>query len=145
MKSGLLNSNASQTYALIFEKGDKLIETLEQFAKENKLDAAHFTAIGGFSEVRLEYFSREKMDYVDIPVDQQVEVLTLTGNISLQDDGVKVHSHAVLGLSDGTTRGGHIGEATVWPTLEIVLEEEPVYLRRKKDPETGLTLIDLNT
>jgi predicted DNA-binding protein with PD1-like motif len=72
-----------------------------------------------------------------------VEVLTLTGNVALDQDGIKIHAHVVVGLRDGSTRGGHLKEANVFPTLEVVIEETPSYLRRRYDAETGLTLIDL--
>jgi uncharacterized protein len=49
----------------------------------------------------------------------------------------------VLGLSDGLTRGGHLIEGSVQPTLEVTLIETPAHLRRKKRPELGLALIDL--
>ena len=145
MKSSLLNSDQARTYALIFEKGDEPIASLEEFAQANHLDAAHFTAIGAFSEITLAFFSPEKMDYQPIPVKEQVEVLSFIGNITLSPDGVKVHAHAVVGLRDGTTRGGHVLDGRVWPTLEIIITEEPAYLRRQIDPETGLALVQLGS
>ena len=54
-----------------------------------------------------------------------------------------MHAHVVLGRSNGSTLGGHIQEARVWPTLEVILSEEPAYLRRTIDETTGLALIDL--
>jgi uncharacterized protein len=143
MKSGLLNANGSRTYALIFEKEDEFIDGMKRFAEAHNIDASHFTALGAFSRVTLEFFSRDKMGYEKIPVEEQVEVLSLIGNITRSDHGPKVHAHAVVGLRDGSTMGGHIGEGTVWPTLEVVITEEPVYIRRKEDSETGLDLIDL--
>ena len=49
---------------------------------------------------------------------------------------------AVLGYSDGTTRGGHLLEAFVWPTMEVIVRDVPEHLRRVHDDETGLALID---
>jgi predicted DNA-binding protein with PD1-like motif len=73
----------------------------------------------------------------------QVEVLSLLGNITLADGQPKVHAHAVVGLPDGSTRGGHVLEAHVWPTLEIFLVESGEPLHRARDPETGLDVIHL--
>ena len=53
-------------------------------------------------------------------------------------------THAVLGLSDGTTRGGHLLEGLVWPTLEVVIRESPTPLHKTNRPEIGLPLIDLD-
>jgi predicted DNA-binding protein with PD1-like motif len=108
------------------------------------LDSSHFTAIGAFQTVVLQYFNPEKKGYEDIPIDEQVEVLTLAGNVTLDRDGVRIHAHVVVGQRDGSTRGGHLKQAYVFPTLEVVIEETPNYLRRRYDPETGLTLIDVD-
>ena len=53
------------------------------------------------------------------------------------------HLHAVLGKADGSVVGGHLIEAYVRPTLEVILIQPPSYLRKRKDPETGLALIDM--
>jgi predicted DNA-binding protein with PD1-like motif len=144
MKMKLLNESGEKTYALIFDRGDEVSTTLLAFAKENKLTAAHFTAIGGFSDLTLGYFDRKRKDYKKIPLSEQVEVLSLVGDIALKEDGTpQVHAHVVVGDSNGMAHGGHILEAHVWPTLELMLEETPAHLRRRYDSETGLTLIDV--
>jgi predicted DNA-binding protein with PD1-like motif len=145
MKKKLLSSGSTKTYALIFDKGDEVITELQRFAEQEHLDSSHFTAIGACRALVLQYFNPEKKAYEDIPVDEQVEVLTLTGNVALDRDGIKIHTHVVVGLRDGSTRGGHLKEAYVFPTLEVVIEETPNYLRRRYDPETGLTLIELDS
>jgi predicted DNA-binding protein with PD1-like motif len=87
------------------------------------LTAASFTAIGAFSDVTLGFFERERKDYKRIPLDEQVEVLTLVGDIALKDGERQVHAHAVVGETDGSAWGGHLLEAHVWPTLERALSE----------------------
>ena len=142
MKSQLIVSATEQVFALIFDKGDEFVSTLTDWAKQHGVSAASFTAIGAFERATLGYFDREKMDYDKIPIDEQVEVLTLTGDIALTDDGTpKVHAHVVVGKRDGTAHGGHVLEAHVWPTLEVMLTEAPRHLVRKHDAETGLALI----
>jgi predicted DNA-binding protein with PD1-like motif len=127
----------------VFDTGDAVMEGLKRFAEENDLQSAHFTAIGAFQDATLYYFDWEAKEYQDIPVDEQVEVLALTGNVSRKDGKPKVHAHVVLGTREGNARGGHLKEAHVRPTLEVVLTEEPDHLRRTHDEETGLALIDL--
>ena len=144
MKTKLLSTESTKIYALVFDKGDEVIAELQRFAQQEGLDSSHFTAIGAFRSAVLQYFNPEQKAYEDIPVDQQVEVLTLTGNVALDRDGIKIHAHVVIGLRDGSTRGGHLKEAYVFPTLEVIIEETPSYLRRRYDTETGLTLIDLD-
>ena len=142
MKSTVLEATGARTWALVFEKGDEPVSGLTAFAKAHGLGGAHFTAIGAFSEVTLGYFDRKARDYKKIPLREQVEVLSLIGDVALDRGEPKVHAHVVVGRADGEARGGHLLEARVWPTLEVVLTESPRHLRKRHDPETGLALID---
>ncbi len=133
-----------KTFALVFDTGDEFMSELTSFAKDNDLSAANLTALGAFSDAALGYFDIEKKEYDKIPVEEQVEVLSLVGTIAPKEDGEpQVHAHVVLGRSDGTTRGGHLLEAHVRPTLEVVLVESPEHLQRITDEKTGLPLINL--
>jgi len=143
MKAKLIHSGEQKTYALIFEKHDEVIAGLTSFAKQQSLGASHFTAIGAFSDLTLGYFNRDKKDYDKIPVKEQVEALSVMGDIALNKGEPKIHAHVVVGKRDGSTLGGHLVQAHVWPTLEVVLTESPHHLRRKTDEETGLALIEL--
>ena len=141
VQSRLLDRNGGATYVLIFEVGDEVMEGLAEFARDQQLEASDFSALGAFSGALLGFFDVGEKDYRKIPVDEQVEVLTLVGNITLDKGEPKVHAHTVLGCADGTTRGGHLLEGHVRPTLELILTESPVQLRRRFDAETGLALI----
>jgi len=132
-----------KTFALIFETGDEAMAGLVDFARTNRLGAARFTAIGAFQDVVLGYFEWDTKEYKKIPVNEQVEVLSLIGDVALQDGEPKVHAHVVVGRSDGSTRGGHLIEAHVRPTLEVILTESPAHLRKQMDPESGLALIHI--
>lgn len=142
MKSTLLRPG-ERTFAVVFETGDEFIAGLTGFAKENNLAASHFTAIGTFRDARLAYFQIEEKEYKPIPVNEQVEVLALIGNITLYDGEPKVHAHVVVGRPDGTVLGGHILEAHVRPTLEVMIVETASHLQRTFNPEIGLPLICL--
>ncbi len=140
----LHEENGQKTFALVFDTGDEFMEKLTGFAGENGLSAASLTALGAFSDVTLGYFDMDQKEYDRIPVEEQVEVLSLVGTIAPKEDGgPQVHAHVVVGRSDGTTRGGHLLEARVRPTLEVIVTESPAHLVRKTDEETGLPLIQL--
>lgn len=143
MKSRIIHEHGGeQTHVLVFETGDEVAAGLLAYARERGLTAARFSAIGAFSEVTLGYFDWQARDYKKIPLAQQVEVLSLLGDVALDEKGgPKVHAHVVVGLADGTTRGGHLIAARVRPTLEVVLIESPARLQRRHDPESGLALI----
>jgi len=130
---------------LIFDTGDEVISTLTAFAKQNHIAGAHFTAIGAFSDAGIGYFDWQKKNYLKTQVNEQVEVVSLIGDIALDQGEPKVHAHVVVGKRNGGTMGGHLLDAHVRPTLELVLEESGQQLQRKFDPESGLALIDLES
>jgi len=143
MRSKLLNADPPITYAVVLDTGDEVIGELGNFVREQEVEAASLTAIGAFSRAVLGYFQWETKQYKKITVDEQVEVLSLLGDVAVGDQGPTLHLHAVLGKADGSVVGGHLIEAYVRPTLEVILIQPPSYLRKRNDPETGLALIDI--
>jgi predicted DNA-binding protein with PD1-like motif len=141
MRSKILNQAGERSFALVFDTGDEPMSLLERFARENNVSAARFTAIGAFREVVVGYFDWEKKEYLRVPIGEQVEVLSLVGDVAIGEQGPKIHAHVVLGKRDGTAHGGHLLEATVRPTLEVVLTESPAVLVREHDAASGLALI----
>ncbi len=145
MKTKLLDDHhGMRTFAVVFDEGDEIVEGLLQFAREHDVNGAALTAIGAVSDLTWGYFDWDRKDYRRTALREQVEVVSLAGNIALKDDQPKVHAHIVVGRADGAAVGGHLLEAHVRPTLEVVVVETPAYLRRRVDRETGLPLIDLS-
>lgn len=91
------------------------------------------TAVGGFQEAEVGWFDREKGGYRHIPVREQVEVLSLVGNVAARDGEPVLHVHAVLGRPDGSTLGGHLLSARVRPTLEVIVTEVAPELTERVD------------
>jgi predicted DNA-binding protein with PD1-like motif len=116
MTSKLLSSTAEKTFAIAFDKDQEAMGELLSFAVNYSVTAAHFTGIGGFSRVVLGYYEKGKPIF---------------------------HAHAVVAKRDGTTAGGHLLEAHVRPTLELILTESPVHLERRYDEASGLPLIKM--
>ncbi|HEV7285872.1 MAG TPA: PPC domain-containing DNA-binding protein [Kaistia sp.] len=143
MKSKLIHADGQRTFALVFGTGDEVVSSLSDFARQQGLSAARFTGLGAFSDVVLGYFDWEKKDYERIPLTEQVEVVSFVGDVALGDEGPKLHPHVVVSKRDGSAWGGHLLEAHVRPTLEVVLTEAPAHLHRRHDPESGLALISL--
>lgn len=137
-------SESPKTFVLILDTGDEILSTLKQFAKEQKLAGSSFKAIGALSNVKMGWFCWEKKQYqVAAEFHEQVELLSMIGDIALKDGEPQVHAHIVVGRRDGTAHGGHLMEAQVRPTCELVLTENPAHLQKQMDPESGLALIRL--
>jgi uncharacterized protein len=144
MKSRVVEDADVVTYVVVCDPGDEAMSALTEFAQAERLQAAQITAVGAFERATVGWFDREAKEYRRIPVSQQCEVLSLIGDIAVGEDGAIPHVHAVLGLSDGTTRGGHLLEGRVYPTLEVVVAETPARLRKVMRPDIGIALIDLD-
>jgi len=138
------DSDGQRTFVVILQTGDEVLGSLQRFADAERILAAQLTAIGALSDVVLLYFNWQSKQYAKIPVTEQVEVASLLGDIAEGPDGKPaLHVHLVVGRHDGSAMAGHLGEAHVRPTLEVIVTESPAHLRKKKDRETGLALIDL--
>jgi hypothetical protein len=135
---------APRVWVLVMAPGEEAKEQITAFARKEKIKAASFVALGAFERAVVGYFDWDKKKYSPIPIPSQVEVITLVGDIAQDEKGEpSLHAHTVLGLPDGHTRGGHLIEGHVRPTLEVTLTETPAHLVRKKRPELGLALIDI--
>ena len=144
MKSRLVSGAPAKQHVVVLDWGEEAAAALTKFANDERLSAASLTAIGAFERATIGWFDLASKNYRKIEVNEQSEVLSAIGDVAIGDDGkASLHIHVVLGLSDGTTRGGHFLSGFVRPTLEVVLTEAPVTLRRRKRPELGIALVDL--
>jgi uncharacterized protein len=141
MRSKLLNVDPPVTYAVVLDTGDEAVGKLAEFIRTNEVEAASLTAIGAFRRALLGYFDWQTKEYKKIAVEEQVEVLSLLGDVAVAEEGPTLHVHAVFGKADGSVVGGHLLEGHVRPTLEVILIQPPSYLRKRRDPVTGLALI----
>lgn len=131
-----------KVYAVIFHKGDEALSGLTDFAIANHVMDAHFTGIGAVSGATVACLDVEKKMYRPIPVGQQVEVLSLIGDVAEFGGKPVVHMHAVLGRPDGSTVGGHVFELRVNPTLEVFVTANTTALKKRPDAASGMKMID---
>jgi predicted DNA-binding protein with PD1-like motif len=143
MKVQLLNpGEPTKQYAVIFYQGDEAFSGLLEFAEKYHITSAHFTAIGALNGATLGWFDPQRKMYKKISIEGQHEVIGMSGDIALYEGKPVVHTHMLVGNSDGTTRGGHVLAAYVAPTLEVMVTVDPVTMQKRFDPDTDLTLID---
>jgi len=143
MQVQLLNpGEPTKQYAVIFYQGDEAFSGLLEFAEKYHVTSAHFTAIGAVDGATVGWFDPQRKMYKKIPINGQHEVIGMSGDIALYQGKPVVHTHMLIGGPDGTTQGGHVLEAYVSPTLEVMVTVDPVAMHKRLDPETNLTLID---
>jgi hypothetical protein len=144
MKSKLLSETAGRReWALVFDSGDEVMERLKRVAGELNLRAAHFTGIGAFERVTVAWFNLATKKYEPVEIGEQVEVLSLIGDVAESTGKPAVHAHMCVAKRDGSAHGGHLQKGIVRPTLEVILIESPAHLHKTFRAEFGLPLIDL--
>ena len=134
-------TNGRRTFVVALEMGEEVVSSITGFALQLSLASSSVTGIGGFQRVRLGFFDYERSGFRENLIDEQVELLSLVGNIADEEGTPHLHAHVVLGRYDATTRGGHLVEAVVRPTMELVIIEYPEHLQRRHDEKTGLVLL----
>ncbi|HEY2130160.1 MAG TPA: PPC domain-containing DNA-binding protein [Streptosporangiaceae bacterium] len=144
MKFKVIEDADVVTYVVVCDAGDEAVAALQQFARAERLEASQVTAVGGFERATVGWFDRAAKRFRHIPIDEPTEVLSLIGDVAESQDGPSLNLHVVLGLSDGTTRGGHLIAGQVFPTLEVIVTEAPAELRKVMQPGIGVALIDLD-
>jgi hypothetical protein len=133
-----------RTFVLILDQGEEAFKAITEFADKQGISGASVSAVGAFAEAKVGWFDLAAKTYRSIGIGQQCEVLSLMGDIAEGDDGkASLHLHAVLGLWDGSVRGGHFLSGSVQPTLEVTITETVAHLRRKKRPDLGIALISI--
>ena len=141
MKSQELLDNP-RTHVLVLASGEEVIERLMEFAQRERPACASFTAIGALQCCVLGFFDWERKEYIENRFDEQVELLSMAGNLFWVECKPTVNAQVVVGLRNGTTRGGHLLKAIVRPTLELTLVESPAHVVRRYDPDLQMSLID---
>lgn len=136
-----IRTDGKRTIVAVADKGDEAMAVIREAVQQHRVRGAQVTAVGAFQSAELGYFDRDRRDYLPIPVTEQVEVLSLVGDIADHNGSPAIHLHVVLGRRDGSTVGGHLLRAEVWPTLEVIITEVGADLVKQTDPETGLALL----
>jgi predicted DNA-binding protein with PD1-like motif len=132
----------TKTYAIIFAPGDEILSGLQEFAVKYNVQSAHFTAIGDAKSVKFGWFDKSKKMFKVTALDSYAEITSLIGDIALINGKPSVHAHIAMATEDGMVHGGHLLEAFVEPTLEVMMTVEPVPLNKKPDPQFGINVIE---
>lgn len=129
-------------HLLRFDREEELIASLQEYCQKETVPAASFQALGAAGELTLAYYNLTDKVYEDHDVKEDVEILSILGNIATMDEKIIIHAHGVFGKKDLQTIGGHIKKLIVSATCEVSLTLLPGILLRAYDKETGLNLLD---
>lgn len=157
----LEHDDGRRKFVLVLDAGEEAVASIKAFAKQQELQGSTVAGIGAFETCSFGHFNPATKEFTRNDLTVQAEVLALNGNIAgelgqhdenedddgdgdREDDGPHLHLHCVVGLNDASTRGGHLIQGIVRPTMELVIEESPVHLNRGLDRASGLVLLQPN-
>lgn len=157
----LEHSDGHRKFVLVLDAGEEAVASIKAFAKQQDLEGSTVAGIGAFESCSFGHFNPATKEFTRNDLTVQAEVLALNGNIAGElgqndghedddgdgddeDDGPHLHLHCVVGLNDASTRGGHLIQGIVRPTMELIIEESPVHLNRGLDRASGLVLLQPN-
>jgi uncharacterized protein len=138
MKAILRNQGIS---ILRFDSGEDVILELLNYCTEKGITAAFFSGLGACGEILLSYYDLQTKSYVDRSFSEDLEIISLTGNVAVLNGNHVIHAHGVFSRRDYSTLGGHINKLVVSATCELHLTELEGSMERKFDKKTGLNLL----
>lgn len=132
-----------KTIVLVLERGEDIVESVTDIAKEQGGKFGTVSGIGACDDVELNFYNIDTKTYEKKSFEEPLELISLLGNISHIDDKPFAHLHATFGTSTYATLSGHLTKAVVSATAEIVITMTDLDINRKHDEAIGLNLLNL--
>lgn len=129
-------------FLIKIEFREKLAQSLKDFSQRNSIDFAVFYGIGALKWADIAYYDLENKRYLSKKFDENLEIISMLGNVSTMDNSKVIHAHVCLGRIDYSTIAGHFNEGEVI-SCEVVMKKYSAILKREKDEVTGLNLFKL--
>jgi len=127
-------------YVLRFDKGEEFIETLREFVKSEAIRGAYFSAIGASYNTELAYFNGHTKEYSSKQFKEPLEIVNVTGNVSMKGEEIIVHAHGVLGNKDMQLIGGHVNSMVLSTIAEVILTKFDGEIKKEHSEEIGLNI-----
>ncbi len=133
------------TFYIRIDKGESLIDSIKTICQQENIRAGHFQGIGACDYALLGTYIPEKNDFIEHRLSGMLEMVSLIGNVTTDHNNETfLHSHAIFSYIDENGKialtGGHLVEARISYTGEIVLNISEEKIGRMNDPKTGIEI-----
>lgn len=128
-----------------FPEGCDIGVSLTEFCRREGVLAGWISAVGTVRSAVLGYFEQGNREYLRLPVEEEMEIISCQGNVSLLEGEPFVHLHVALSGRDGETICGHLFESQVFVGEFWLQELLGPALERRPDAPSGLSLWDLTS
>ena len=129
-----------QTIALRVQRGEDILEAIKTMAIKEDIRLGSVTGIGACDYVRLGFFQLKTQEYTETLFEEDLELTSIVGNITCKDGAYYGHFHGNFAKADSSVIGGHLVEARVSVTGEIMIQVIDGQVERQMDSETGVNL-----
>jgi uncharacterized protein len=134
---------ADKIYFVRIDSGEEIVAVLQKVCEENQIRLGRISAIGAVSQATIGFFEMNEKKYHSTVHNGDLEITSLLGNITTMNDKIYLHIHINLAGEDNRTIGGHLNEAIVSATCEVIIEEFKGEVSRKLDDDIGINLLEL--
>ena len=124
------------------QKGEEVVSLLTRLIDEEKITCGRVTGIGATDKITIGLYNVGTQEYHKATIEEEMEILSLSGNLTRKDGNPYVHVHGAFATLD-KVYGGHVNEVWISATAEIIIDVIDLVVEREIDKETGLNLIKL--
>ena len=131
------------TIVVRIDRGEEILSSVNSICKKENVKLASITALGAVDHVVVGLYKVDEKRYFPNTFDGEMEMTSLTGNVTTKDGEVYLHMHADFADADGHVFGGHLNEAVISGTCEMFISTLNGTVGRKTDDATGLNIVDI--
>ncbi len=124
------------------EIDDEIIASLKDLMEKCNLKSGRISGIGATNNVTLGVYEVKNKIYNKVTHLEDMEILSLSGNLSRQNGIPYVHAHITLATLENVY-GGHLNEAVISATGELIIDVIDTDIERIYNEEIGLNLFKL--
>ena len=129
-----------KTIVMRIDKGEEVLTQLKAMALKEDIKLASVRALGATNDFTVGVFKTDEKKYYANHFTGDFEIVSLTGTISTMNGEYYAHLHMSAGDEQGRVFGGHLNEAIVSATCEMVVEVMDGQVDRAFSEEVGLNL-----
>jgi predicted DNA-binding protein with PD1-like motif len=122
------------------DHGADLVDQISKLAVDEGIHTGTFSVLGALTQAEIAFYDQESHEYSKLPVGENTELVSCTGNVSIREGKPFVHAHVVLADSDGKTIGGHLIRGKIFAAELFFIELMGEPMIRENDQTTGLYL-----
>lgn len=128
------------TIILRMDRGEEILETLKTIALKENIKLASVSAIGACDHFVAGVYSIPEQKYYKNEFNGVFEITALVGNINTMNGEYYAHLHITCADEKCNCLGGHLNEARISATCEMVINIIEGNVDRVKNPDTGINV-----